>query len=395
MRTVHLTLGAAMKPPMSSSVRVISICAVLISATAAGQVRNQMTLSSPGNFRTVGTSSAMQNFSSGSSSYGGFSNYAPAGPGGNLLQSSLSRRTTYRPGAIGNAASAMPAAPALGLPAAPSGHSFRTAAPGLTNPYAIEGGNRPRADQPISPIVVGDEAGLSLGGIEQQAPMYGLADAYLGLVGKEAGVLGGEQVRVTSLAPTGEAGLYGKYMTAGEQAMKQKDFYLATEQFELAKDLSRQSPEVLLSLAHARLAVARGSYRTPAYYLQQALRFLPELPLAQLELKALFPGPDDLHAEVLPRLTDHLAGAPKDGPAYLMLAYLLWFDGNPEAAQDALALAQQNIEEEDQLEGIDTFWDGMQASGKVQGELQPNQQLRQQGLIRPRSAPVAASQPAS
>ena len=383
-----------MKPPMLSNVRVILVGAMLISATAAGQVRNQVMLSTPGNLRTVGTSSAMTNFSAASNSYGGFSNYTPAGPGGNLLQSSLSRRTTYRPGAIGNAASAVPAAPALGLPAAPGGHSFRAAAPGLTNPYSIEGGNRPRADQPISPIVVGDEAGLSLGGIEQ-APMYGLADAYLGLVGKEAGVLGDEQVRVTSLAPIGEAGLYGKYMTAGEQAMKQKDFYLATEQFELAKDLSRQSPEVLLSLAHARLAVARGSYRTPAYYLQQALRYLPELPLAQLDLKALFPGPDELHAEVMPRLTDHLAGTPKDGPAYLMLAYILWFDGNSEAAQDALALAQQNIEEEDQLEAIGTFWDGMQASGKVQGELRPNQQLRQQGLVRPKSAPVAASQPAS
>jgi len=273
--------------------------------------------------------------------------------------------------------------------AAPAGHSFSS-----VNPLSMAPGGLAPANvdsRAISPLV------------QPENSLAGLAEAYLGLVGQEASALETNTGPVRSLAPPAESGRFGQFMTAGEQATRQKEYGRAAEQFELANDIDRHSPEALLSLAHARFALSYNSYRRAAYYLQQAIRYLPELPLVRLDTKALFAGPDELHTELLPRLTEHLDQDPHDADGYLLLGYFLWFDGNAPAAQDALAMARQiasqqtaaaagspqsQAQEDDGLsphrqmiEAVDTFWDAVKAGGQATGELAPNNQLRQQRIL--------------
>jgi len=352
------------------------------------QVRHEVGISAPANPRSVGSSGYSRSFTAHSYGIGALSGYSST-PGSNLLRSSLSRSPiTVRPVGGGGGAPG-PMRPLTALPGGATGFAFQPVAPRLVDP-----GQMLPSGAPQTPGVGLGEGPTLPGAPRQVSGMMGLGEAYLGLVAQEAGVLESQSGPVRSLAPTGEAGLYGRYLTAGEQAMQRKDYNRAAEQFELAYDLDRRSPESLLSLAHARLALAQSSYRRPAWYLQQALRYLPELPLAQLDLRGLFPAPDELHVEVLPRLTEHLSLIPEDSYAYLLLAYILWFDDNALAAQDALALARRGTQNEEMVEAIDAFWDGMKAAGKVTGELEPNQQLRRQGLVGAALAGPPDSQPA-
>jgi len=83
---------------------------------------------------------------------------------------------------------------------------------------------------------------------------------------------------VTSLVPP-DAGLYKTYMQRGEDAMHDGNFAEAFAMFQMANDIEGKDPDSLVSLVHATFALAKQSYYRSAYYLQKAVRYLPELPL--------------------------------------------------------------------------------------------------------------------
>ena len=371
-------------------------------ASPSGLAMAQTGFRSPSGLSTVGASGPSRGFASNSFGAGSLSSYSPAGPGGNLLRSSM---TVGGAGMRGGVASGLTAAP-LSVRSGLAGLAGASGAPaGVAAPMALAG---QQYSQNMPGLAAPDAALTGLGyaatgdpmaaPADSQAPspiaassMIGFAQLYLESISQQ-GALEQQDVVVTSLVPPGASGPFAERLKDGEHAMKQRSYRRASQQFDLAYVLDRQSPEALLSLVHARLGTALGSYREPARYLEQAIRYLPELPLVRMNLKSMFAEPDELHTGVLPPLLARAAQDPDDAGAYLLLAYVLWFDSNPAAAQDALAIARGVAKSEDTTEAIDTFWDGMKAAGLVGGDLQPNSQLRLQRLVlRPDAIPPASA----
>jgi len=197
------------------------------------------------------------------------------------------------------------------------------------------------------------------------------ARAFIQSVGKAGGALDKPDQPITSLVPD-QGGQYHNYMARGEEHFRSGDFAFAFTQFRLANDIIGRSPETLLSMAHAKFATARFSYASAAFYLRKALKYLPELPLAPLRPKAFYNNPATF-GEHLFYLEDHLEKSPYDGEALLLLAYFRWFTDEPDVktARSALSKALAVSHTDETTEAIETFWDGMVASGKVSGKLLP------------------------
>ncbi|MDY6914393.1 MAG: hypothetical protein SVT52_08060 [Planctomycetota bacterium] len=174
---------------------------------------------------------------------------------------------------------------------------------------------------------------------------------------------------ITSLVPQGP-GAYRTYMERGEAAFRTGDFAKAFDEFRLANSISWHNPESLLSLLHARLALDRYSYARAAFYFREALRYLPELPLVPLQPKGFY-GNRARYVDHLMRLEAYVRKHPNDSDAAMVLTYLHWFDNRTDSARQALAGALASANNPDQIEAIETFWDGMVASGKVSGKLLP------------------------
>ena len=197
------------------------------------------------------------------------------------------------------------------------------------------------------------------------------ARAFIQSVGKAGGALDKSDQPITSLVPD-QGGRYRNYMARGEEHFRSGDFAFAFTQFRLANDIIGRSPETLLSMAHAKFATARLSYASAAFYLRKALKYLPELPLAPLRPKAFYNNPATFGEHIF-HLEDHLEKSPYDGEALLLLAYFRWFTDEPDVktARSALSKALAVSHTDETTEAIETFWDGMVASGKVSGKLLP------------------------
>jgi len=178
-----------------------------------------------------------------------------------------------------------------------------------------------------------------------------------------------------------DQGLIGDYLKRGEQAMRLGRYSDAFSLFQQANDLNKNGVESLLSLVHARFAMVGTSSYQASFYLQKAIRYLPELPLTKLEPKKFFPSADVYYTEHISRLTKYLAGNPADPDGFFLLAYFTWFDSDYAGAQDALALAKRAAENDELIEAIDIFWDGMLASGLVEGDLVSNGALAARGIF--------------
>ena len=197
------------------------------------------------------------------------------------------------------------------------------------------------------------------------------ARAFIQSVGKSGDALDKSDQPITSLVPD-QAGRYRNYMARGEEHFRSGDFAFAFTQFRLANDVIGRSPETLLSMAHAKFAIARFSYASAAFYLRKALKYLPELPLAPLRPKAFYNNLATFGEQIV-HLEDHLEESPYDGEALLLLAYFRWFTDEPDVktAHSALSKALAVSRTDETTEAIETFWDGMVASGKVSGKLLP------------------------
>ncbi len=330
-----------------------SVCVLAgLSALSLGQARSARSISTPGYFKDLGARGPSGTFRG--YSFGVGSLHTPSGSGGsvgNVLQSSIGSQSSFslRPSSSGSGSSGMFGQPVVPAPSIMGGK--------LYNP---SGGLKGFAD--VSAQVPGRSP------IPSGSPMMA-ASAYLNAIQMPTGGLRRAQQgqAVTSLVPA-DAGLYKTYMERGENAMHAGNFVEAFAMFQMANDIEVKDPDSLVSMAHASFALARLSYYRSAYYLQKAIRYLPELPLVPLKPEGFFPNRETL-AQKVGLLEDHVEASPRDAAGQLILAYFRWFQGQHAEARDALARARSAATDRDMVEAIETFWDGMVASGKVSGEL--------------------------
>jgi tetratricopeptide (TPR) repeat protein len=174
---------------------------------------------------------------------------------------------------------------------------------------------------------------------------------------------------ITTLVPE-EPGSYQDKMRLGERLFRQGEYREASREFELANVISLNAPETHLSLMHVHFAGADRNYSLPAYYLRQALRYLPELPLVRVHPKSFY-GQTATYIRDLVDLEDYVKADPFDYDSRLMLAYLQWRDGQTTESVENLSYALALAVNEEQIEAVDTLWDGMTASGKTSGVLAP------------------------
>lgn len=175
---------------------------------------------------------------------------------------------------------------------------------------------------------------------------------------------------ITTLVPS-QPGLYRDYLQQAETNFRSGQFSLAIGQYQLANDLG--STDWISLLGMAQTEFARNNFRSSCVYLEQVIKYFPELPLLTLEPRGFF-GDRSRYADNLARLEREVQDDPRDAEKAFLLAYFRWFDQNAAASQKALSrclASAQEKHDEDLLDAIGTFWRGMVQSGKVKGELQP------------------------
>lgn len=343
-------MGWTMRNKQINSLAVWFTCLAILAGAgvSAAQSRKRVGLSTPGgSFRGIGERSFVGRVFS-QYSYGlGSLQKASAGAGGSILQSSVA-------GAASFSIRRSTAGGGTGLSARLSSGA---AARQLYSPQA--GGITDQG---------GRGAGLLLAGQDNTA--LGAALAFMQAVSSSAATTLKKQSKpITSLSPS-EPSIYTTHMVSGEKAFHAEDFIRAFDEFQLANDLTGRDPESLLSMAHSRFALSRNSYARAAYYLQQAIKYLPELPLVPLQPRGFY-GDATTYLRHLIRLEEHTDKFHTDAEAYLVLGYLRWFDEDAEAAGEAIKRSFAAARSPELVEAIETFWDGMVASGKISGELQP------------------------
>jgi tetratricopeptide (TPR) repeat protein len=188
---------------------------------------------------------------------------------------------------------------------------------------------------------------------------------------------------ITTLVPAAP-GIYHDFMENGEKAFHSGYFVEAMQNFRNANHVGVHDPESMLSLAHAHFAL--GQFATAGVYLAQAIEVLPELPLLPIKPTSFYGDLGEQRARYgdhLDMLRAYLGHQPDDAEAHLLLAYFLWFSQNDDPtakAQDiqnarqslaaGLAASRKTQVSKATVEAIETFWDGMVASGQASGRLE-------------------------
>lgn len=316
----------------------------VLAGVARAQSRQDVNISTPGAIRDVGQSGSSRTFSSYSYGLGGLSGASPAGPGSTVLQSAVSSPGSF---SIGKS---------------PAGGGLNVAQP--ITPAAV--------GQAYKGVTVnyGEYSGAGMGKVLAKVDNATLAAAgYVEAIRNVGGDIAGRTEPITSFVPS-QPSMYTNYMAEGEKLLKAGQAAQAISQFRQANHLGGKDPESWLSLLHANFAISRVGYSETAFCLVTALSYLPELPTVPLRPRAFF-GSDAAFATYLFDLEDYLVKSPYDADAQLVLAYFRWFDGDAKTAHNALALALAHTRDPKLTEAIATFWDGMVATGKVSGKLEP------------------------
>ena len=236
-----------------------------------------------------------------------------------------------------------------------------------------------RVYDPLPPAIVPRRPAKAGAGLAQAPGAMTVAREYIEAIGVvSAGVLADRAQAIASLVPR-EPGLYRDHMAKAEEAFRRGDFNAAFDEFRLANLIRGRSPESLLGMAHSRFATARHSYSAASFYLQEAIKYLPELPLVPLEVKSLY-GDPRAYARCLDYLDEHLKKSDTDADGYLLLAYFRWFDQDAAGAEEALSRARsackaagsRQAKSDPLVEAITAFHDGMVASGRIGGALPPS-----------------------
>jgi hypothetical protein len=125
----------------------------------------------------------------------------------------------------------------------------------------------------------------------------------------------------------------------------------------------------MLSLMHLHLATSPGPYKATAFYLLKSLLRFPELPVIKVRPRDFYGSPSSYVRDQI-RLAKYLRENPDDAPAQLVLAYLMYRDGESEKAKAALSKVITHSRSRDLTEAARILWDGMVASGQASGTLE-------------------------
>lgn len=142
-----------------------------------------------------------------------------------------------------------------------------------------------------------------------------------------------------TLAPR-TPGDYRTRMLTGETALREGRYADAVDAFALAATLAQDSPEPLLEMVAAQVALSR--YHEAAYNLREAYKMFPELPASNLQLRSFYPPGqfDRLLAEMHSSVQGRAAGTA------LLLAYFQHCDGQADQARESFNLAIRNGDDE-------------------------------------------------
>jgi len=331
---------------------VVAFC---MAGRAAGQSRKGVGIEPPGSFKQVGTATRGYEFSRYSYGVGTAQAASSSSQGGGLLRSSISSPGGYSiPRASGSAPQALSN---LGSPSGSRSRWLVKPQPTLDLSTSVGRITVPE----IQDMEAAQESALD------EAGEYVRAAESASVLQKKD-----ETEPIISLVPT-EDSLYARFLAQGEKAFRDGRFPDAVAMFGFAYDMSPQVPEGLVSLTHGSFAVSTYSYGRTAFYLKEALKYFPELPLAPLRPKGFY-GDQSNYVDHLIRLEDHISRYSDDAEALLVLAYFRWFQEKPdvktvrESLGRALAAATQEGDHYT-IEAVDAFWNGIVASGQASGKL--------------------------
>ena len=233
---------------------------------------------------------------------------------------------------------------------------------------------------PNDPLLVSDAGNAPSGGVgktlvaqSNSASAFGLARGFVqALEQASASLLRQSDKPITTLVPQRES-IYRTYMLRGDKAFRQGNYREAYANFQIANDLGDKDPESFICMLHSEFALSAVSYAKASYFLEQTLRYMPELPLANLRPRGFYES-QAKYAEQLVGLQEHVRKNPADHEAMFILAYFRWFeqDRDVEGTKDLLSKALAAAERKKaplMIDAISTFWKGMVASGAVSGEL--------------------------
>ncbi len=383
----------------ATRVAVLGVCLAVAAGPLPAQSRNRVQVSSPGSLSRVGQGST-GTFRSYSYGLGGISSGGGALGGGNVLRSSVSRSnlTVSRPNlssAVGRHARQVRGNLLSDTNSSRGSHSIRRSSPSVRptgrSSRSLTGGQLIAGPEATPATLAAARAGAKLTTeaaslleeisgpgvgsalLRQDDTAFGAARAYVqALEAASASLLADRSKPITSLVPKTPS-RYREFMQRGDASFRAGDFRSAYADFQIANDLGDQDPESFLCLAHAQFALSRYTYAKGAYFLQQTLRFMPELPLTNLRPRGFY-GDEALYAKHLVNLEDHVGTQPGDGEAQLMLAYFRWFSKNRDVAATTKALEaalDAAVAKNDArlAEAVETFWDGMLPTGLVEGKL--------------------------
>lgn len=328
-------------------VLVAAAAVMALAAQLAGQARSSIGMSSPGQMRDVGVGNS--NWLRTNAGIGSL-NRATGGDSG-VLSSSLT------PGGF-NIRPRSTDAPAGG-------------AAGEITPSGGRSGYGPLKAPTVQDMGLSNDFTAAVLGNRDAS---GLAQIYLEAVNSTLSHSAMDRTETISSLIPNEPSQYGTLLADGERLFRTNDFEGAFNRFQMANYIGGSDPESLLSMAHASFAYSRYSYARPAYYLRRVLTVLPELPLLPLRPRAFYAdGSKFVEHEI--RLEEYLQGNPNDAEGNLVLAYIRWFSDRPDAPQQAKAALERGLAatrpEPATIEAIETFWNGMVATGRVSGRLTP------------------------
>jgi len=352
----------------------LAVACLVLAATSGlawgqGTVRGQVILHPPGGLTQPGQSSSAQRLISLAPVGFGVGSVSMPRPVGPLAVSISTTNRTLLPSLIRSPSAVAPAG-SISATSAVGGQPLGTVAGTRRAVVPVSStsspvGRRPAAAAvPASPLMMRLSAPAGPGSAATTA-----ARTYLETITQESQSWLVDSGRpVTSLAPA-EPGPLRDLMLKGEKAFRRAEYADALQSFQLANDVSLNSPEAMIGMFHARFALSEDSYSSASFLLMRALRNLPELPLVPLDPKEFY-GVGRDYGEQLAGLVEYCRRQPDEAEPLLVLTYFQWFAGDVSAAVDSLRQANAAaMDRQDSLvlEAIDTFWDGMVASGLVEG----------------------------
>ena len=230
-----------------------------------------------------------------------------------------------------------------------------------------------------APSVVSDVGGSGIGGAlvtQSGSPTaFGLARAFVQELDRSSkSLLRSQSQPITSLVPT-QPSTYRTYMQRGDQAFRQGNYREAYANFQIANDLGDHDPESIICMLHSEFALSSVSYAKPCYYLEQALKYMPELPMVNLRPRGFYDS-QAKYAKQFVDLQEYVDKNPADHEATLVLAYFTWFQQDRDVKTTKLLLSRtlaagEKMKDPLVIEAVETFWRGIVATGAATGQLTP------------------------